>query len=789
MVDPMVASLSSSEQLSAPPSGSTKETLGAELGLKDEGLKLASVDGASMLEEDGDATASVSKECEAVTVGYDGGIQTDAVEVVKVDVKVDEAEKVLRVGTASEKEKVDLVPSDSKMDLDQLVVTKQQEEATTKEEPETTQQPTSETSHHPLPPRLDIQATARPFADTTPSSLEPTESNYGSLQRSLSTQQRQSRNSTSLDHRSSFGLTSPITPPSAYQSPTPSTIIQLHRISMMNTDRASLTGIPENDTNSLTRNNTSNTTSANARLTSNTLPRVTTRHARQPSVRSVRSTHSTRSVLSIFSSITGRRTRQRANSTSSIRSISPPSPPPYTESGPPPEYNEAFKPEDEDEWYEQYYGHDRKAKNLRKISVLIVNLDVLLNLCLFFLAFASLVEVGINAITVAIPVAFLVLSWMGRLGFMRDQPGSMFVYILIFGLRWLLDVGAIIFFAASNNTRSFEISPARVAISLPMLGIRAFYANMFPCTRLLDEDGVCPDAKVGGDTLNLFTVFAAMLFPHFLCLMLLIVHTIRLRQFLLVRRMERINSLNPLSTDWTTVGTANASLPPWAAAILLSSQASQFVNAMSRTFSSSGNAANNNNNGEAGPTSPSVAAAANTLVLTNNNGNVEVVVLAPELMVPPEPAPLPMALTPGAVPPQAAAAGPAVASVPTLVAPRLSTGPSISPRRSSLMGPRSLRTQPTPVNQDTPNNNSSTLNAPSTTPAPATSTSTAIADPLLSDPQTPPPPLTPLASAAASSASSPAGSEADDWASEVFAAAHIGDESTENTTVAGGASS
>lgn len=78
--------------------------------------------------------------------------------------------------------------------------------------------------------------------------------------------------------------------------------------------------------------------------------------------------------------------------------------------------------------------------------------------------------------------------------------------------RWAGDLAVLIYVVVNDLNSYFEMSIFSTLISLPMLGIRGFYPDLFPCYNMSDD---CSDWWTNSaGTINGVYVFALVLFPQ-----------------------------------------------------------------------------------------------------------------------------------------------------------------------------------------------------------------------------------------------------------------------------------
>ncbi|KAJ3292889.1 hypothetical protein HK104_004927 [Borealophlyctis nickersoniae] len=181
-------------------------------------------------------------------------------------------------------------------------------------------------------------------------------------------------------------------------------------------------------------------------------------------------------------------------------------PPPYEPRASPPSYGGA--PEGQ-----KARKNWKKVWSWRTVAVGIVTVDLLLNLCLFFMTSSALVNSRLNIVAVVVPVIYVVMAALGRIAFVRETEGGMLLYVIIYFMRWTCDLLGMGILAALGMTAPFDVPAGTTALSAPMVGARSFYAMLFPCPRWDDALDKC----VGRDGVGLavaLPVFGAMLFPH-----------------------------------------------------------------------------------------------------------------------------------------------------------------------------------------------------------------------------------------------------------------------------------
>ena len=136
--------------------------------------------------------------------------------------------------------------------------------------------------------------------------------------------------------------------------------------------------------------------------------------------------------------------------------------------------------------------------------------DHLRGLCLFFIncdlvvvanQFLNALLVGISICTHAyfsefrlvllIPVSYLGISFLGRLGLLSNSPEWVILYTGSYFGRWSGDV-AVLCYAFMMNTPIYSMKAYSIISTLFMVGIRGFYPDFLPCYSKYSDDGSCP---------------------------------------------------------------------------------------------------------------------------------------------------------------------------------------------------------------------------------------------------------------------------------------------------------
>lgn len=180
-------------------------------------------------------------------------------------------------------------------------------------------------------------------------------------------------------------------------------------------------------------------------------------------------------------------------------------PPGYSPSEPPPPYlrKSLYQPDS--------YVH--------RLAVFLVNFDFVSNCILLFLIAALYFSESASSSPASylIPFIYFTVSLFGRgFAFKRKNPKAMLLVAGAWFARWAGDLAVLIYVVANDFHSYFHMSVFTTLITLPMLGIRGFYPDLFPCYNMTESDGSdCSDWWTNSaGTINGVYVFCLVLFPQ-----------------------------------------------------------------------------------------------------------------------------------------------------------------------------------------------------------------------------------------------------------------------------------
>ena len=132
-----------------------------------------------------------------------------------------------------------------------------------------------------------------------------------------------------------------------------------------------------------------------------------------------------------------------------------------------------------------------------------------------------------------LPAFIMMLTTLGRAGFLENNQKAINLYVIVYALRWLADCGTMMFIGFHGINDYFISSLPVFVVSVAQAGNRLLYKTIWPCPYDPRYQLYCSDvATTDGSPIDWFPYFCAMLVPHLLVLLLIVgdVYVFRRRQ-------------------------------------------------------------------------------------------------------------------------------------------------------------------------------------------------------------------------------------------------------------------
>lgn len=183
-----------------------------------------------------------------------------------------------------------------------------------------------------------------------------------------------------------------------------------------------------------------------------------------------------------------------------------PPPPPWSASAPPPPYSRK--------------SQHQPPSFLHRLSIMIVDFDFVSNCILVFiiltLYFSN--QASDSPTSFIIPLLYLSASAFGRLSFKRKNAKTMLLYCGAYFARWCGDLAVLVYVMVKEMSSYFNMSIFSTLITLPMVGIRGFYLDLFPCNNVnfVDTSKQCVYfwSNSSAGTISGTYIFGLILFPQ-----------------------------------------------------------------------------------------------------------------------------------------------------------------------------------------------------------------------------------------------------------------------------------
>ena len=147
--------------------------------------------------------------------------------------------------------------------------------------------------------------------------------------------------------------------------------------------------------------------------------------------------------------------------------------------------------------YAQIQIEQASKDHLRRLCLFFINCDLVvvanqfLNALLVAMSICTQAYFSEFRLTLLIPVAYLGISFIGRLGLLSNSPEWVIIYTGSYFGRWSGDV-AVLCYSFMMNTPIYSMKAYSIISSLLMVGIRGFYPDFLPCYSKYSDDGSCP---------------------------------------------------------------------------------------------------------------------------------------------------------------------------------------------------------------------------------------------------------------------------------------------------------
>ncbi|KAJ2994361.1 hypothetical protein HDV02_001674 [Globomyces sp. JEL0801] len=150
---------------------------------------------------------------------------------------------------------------------------------------------------------------------------------------------------------------------------------------------------------------------------------------------------------------------------------------------------------------------------LHVLCELYLSLDLFLNSAILFFTTMMFLTWGKPTTGLFVPASYVTLSVLGKLAFSYKHPKWMLFFSGTYFARWAGDLAVAIYVFITQMTKYYDMPPFIMIITLPVIGLRGFYMDLFPCynTSLLqiDEIAQCPTFEEFGTPWKpLFPLFA-----------------------------------------------------------------------------------------------------------------------------------------------------------------------------------------------------------------------------------------------------------------------------------------
>ena len=132
----------------------------------------------------------------------------------------------------------------------------------------------------------------------------------------------------------------------------------------------------------------------------------------------------------------------------------------------------------------------RESSFVHRLSETIVNIDLSTNCMLVFIMMVLYFSNSNSdsPTSFIIPFIYFVTSLFGRIAYKKKRAKAMFLISGAYFARWAGDMAVLIYVIVNDLHSYYNMSVFSTLITLPMLGIRGFYPDLFPCYNITDND-------------------------------------------------------------------------------------------------------------------------------------------------------------------------------------------------------------------------------------------------------------------------------------------------------------
>ena len=153
--------------------------------------------------------------------------------------------------------------------------------------------------------------------------------------------------------------------------------------------------------------------------------------------------------------------------------------PPQYETCPPPSYAQVQK--------------NYLTKNhLRRFCAFFIDIDFVMNSIMILMSIAIHCYVKEFNWSIMIPIAYLFVSGLGRIGLSQNKPEWLIIYCGSYFGRWFGDAAVLIYSLSINYQQMYEMRAYSLYTTILMVGIRGFYPDLFPCYSATIKNDSCP---------------------------------------------------------------------------------------------------------------------------------------------------------------------------------------------------------------------------------------------------------------------------------------------------------